>query len=191
MPLEWMVSLRQSLQMTRLSSLRNRSLPPLSWWTVFGLILVRSVFGLILARLLSACTRIPQMLNLFGRSLWSMLPVLQVLNYQLLSYSIFLPTSRFILDGLLQRVVLIWTIKPTLTFSSIAVHYDQRNKFSVKKNYCLQHTINYLDMDYQNYKSLAGPSPGEYADNSKWLWSAQNFPAASQISATFQTLPAI
>jgi len=26
-------------------------------------------------------------------------------------------------------------------------------------------TTNYLDMDYQDYKSLAGPSPGEYADN--------------------------
>jgi len=48
---------------------------------------------------------------------------------------------------------------------STAVQHDQRNQLSVKKNHRLQHTINYLDMDYQDYASLAGPSPGEYADS--------------------------
>jgi len=50
-----------------------------------------------------------------------------------------------------------------LLLSAAAVHHDQRNQLSVKQNYCLQHNINYLDMDYQDYEFLAATSLGEYA----------------------------
>jgi len=52
-----------------------------------------------------------------------------------------------------------------LLLYAAAIQHNQRNQLSVKKSHHLQHTANYLDMDNQDYKSLAGSSTGEYADN--------------------------
>jgi len=36
---------------------------------------------------------------------------------------------------------------------SAAVQHDKRNQLSAKRGHRMQHTINYLDMDFQDYES--------------------------------------
>jgi len=47
---------------------------------------------------------------------------------------------------------------------SAAVQHDKRNHLTAKRNHRMQHTINYLDMDFQDYESLTGPSTGDSED---------------------------
>ena len=48
---------------------------------------------------------------------------------------------------------------------SAAVQHDKRHQSSIKRNNRVQHTINYLDMDFQDFESMTGPSPDDYGDS--------------------------
>jgi len=92
-----------------------------------------------------------------------------------------------LIPTMLQKVIHPWTIKLLTFSSSLLLLSITREISSLKKNHHLQHAINYLGQDYD---PLAGPFPGSMLIVPLMLWSAQNFPAAIQISATFQEPPA-
>jgi len=68
-----------------------------------------------IGKTLFACTKIPQMLSLIGRN------SSQVLNLLLLSFSIFLPTLRLILDGMEQHRV---SFSTRMTMLPVSQHYS-------------------------------------------------------------------
>ena len=47
---------------------------------------------------------------------------------------------------------------------SAAVQHDKRNHLTAKRNHRMQHIINYLDMDFQDYESLTSPSTEDSED---------------------------
>jgi len=48
---------------------------------------------------------------------------------------------------------------------SPAVQHDKRNQLSIKRNHRMQHTINYLDMDFQDFESMTSPPTDDYGDS--------------------------
>jgi len=47
---------------------------------------------------------------------------------------------------------------------SAAVQHDKRNQLSIRRNHRMQHTINYLDMDFQDFESMTGSPTDDYGD---------------------------
>jgi len=48
---------------------------------------------------------------------------------------------------------------------SATVQHDKRNQLSIKKNHRMQHTINDLDMDFQDFEAMTGPPTEDYEDD--------------------------